>query len=124
MDVDERRILTEDEAFRLLAHLIATAELHTIEPPHYAGRRMVEGALPLVDALMRDARNDEAGQAWLRDFRQRTDAALAARRDDPDAFRRFLSAAPGELIHEIKRRRSLVPHNAETGEGSDNVGTT
>ena len=100
----EPRVLTEDEAFRLLAHLVATAELHTIEPPHYAGRRIVEGLLPLVDAMVRDG--DDASRAWLRDFRARADAALAARRDDPSAFEAFLHAAPGEIVGEVKRRRA------------------
>lgn len=100
----EPRVLTEDEAFRLLAHLVATAELHTIEPPHYAGRRIVEGLLPLIDAMIRDG--DDASRAWLRDLRQRADAALAARRDDPGAFEEFLHETPGEIVREVKRRRA------------------
>lgn len=102
--MSERRVLTEDEAFRLLAHLLATAELHTIEPPHYAGRRIVEGSLPLVDALIRDG--DAASGDWLRGFREQLAGALTARRDDPAAFEAFLAAAPGELVHELKRRRA------------------
>lgn len=100
----EQRVLTEDEAFRLLAHLIATAELHTIEPPHYAGRRMVEGALPLIDAMIRDG--DEGSREWLQRFRRQIDDALAARRADATAFESFLHDAPGEITREIKRRRA------------------
>jgi hypothetical protein len=99
----EPRVLTEDEAFRLLAHLIATAELHTIEPPHYAGRRIVEGALPLVDAMIRDG--DERSRNWLRQFRRQVDDALAARRTDATAFEAFLHEAPAEIVRELKRRR-------------------
>jgi hypothetical protein len=109
----ERRVLTEDEAFRLLAHLLATAELHTIEPPHYAGRRIAEGTLPLVDALIRDG--DEQSRAWLRHFRQQLDDALAARRTDAGAFEAFLHAVPGEITREIKRRRA----RAAAADGSD-----
>lgn len=98
----EPRVLTEDEAFRLLAHLIATAELHTIEPPHYAGRRMVEGALPLLDAMIRDG--DEQSRDWLRRFQQQVEGALAARRTDAGAFESFLHEAPGEIVRELKRR--------------------
>ena len=100
------RVLTEDEAFRLLAHFISTAELHTIEPPHYAGRRMVEGTLPLLDAMLRDG--DDASRAWLAGFKSRAEDALAARRTDADAFEAFLHTAPGEIVHEIKRRQSLT----------------
>ena len=100
----EPRVLTEDEAFRLLAHLIATAELHTIEPPHYAGRRMVEGTLPLLAALIRDG--DERSRDWLRGFQQQVEAALEARRTDAAAFESFLREAPGEIVRELKRRRA------------------
>ena len=102
MDQNERRILTEDEAYRLLAHFISTAELHTIEPPHYAGRRMVEGTVPLLDALIRDG--DPAGRAWLETFKADLQRAMAARRRDEDAYERFLHAAPGRIAQEIKRR--------------------
>ena len=111
----EQRVLTEDEAFRLVAHFIATAELHTIEPPHYAGRRMVEGTLPLIDAMIRDG--DEQSRAWLQRFREQIDAALAARRVDAGAFESFLHEAPGEITREIKRRRE---RGADEG-GNDDV---
>lgn len=100
----ERRVLTEDEAFRLLAHLIATAELHTVEPPHYAGRRMVEGTLPLIDAMIRDG--DELSRSWLERFREELDRALAMRSADVAAFEAFLGEAPGEIAREIRRRRA------------------
>lgn len=111
----EPRVLTEDEAFRLLAHLIATAELHMIEPPHYAGRRIVEGTLPLLDAMIRDG--DAQSRAWLQRFKQQIDDALAARRADGAAFEAFLDEAPGEITREIKRRRG----RSVTTEGSDDV---
>jgi|GEM_PF-4321285 len=99
----EQRVLTEDEAFRMLAHLLATAELHLVEPPHYAGRRIVEGTIPLLDAMIRDG--DDASREWLESFRQQLDAAMEARRADPEAFEAFLNAAPGQIAREIKRRR-------------------
>ena len=100
--MDERRVLTEDEAFRLLAHYISTAELHTIEPPHYAGRRMVEGTIPLLEAMIRDG--DDAGRAWLETFKADLQTAMAARRRDEAAYERFLHEAPGRIAREIKRR--------------------
>jgi hypothetical protein len=100
------RVLNEDDAFRLLAHLLATAELHTIEPPHYAGRRIVEGTLPLVEAMFQHG--DDRSRAWLQTFQQQLEAALAARRGDSGAFETFLLAAPGEIAREIKRRRALA----------------
>jgi hypothetical protein len=105
-----QRVLTEDEAFRLLAHLIATAELHTIEPPHYAGHRMVEATLPLLDAMIRDG--DEQSRQWLQGFKQQLEDALAARRSGT-TYEDFLHEAPGEITREIKRRRG--PAASEDG---------
>ncbi len=113
--VTEQRILTEDEAFRLLAHLVATAELHTIEPPHYAGHRMVEGALPLIDAMIRDG--DEQSRTWLQSFRHEMEKALAARRSDVNEFEAFLHEGPAEIIQEIKRRRATA--SGKDGRSSD-----
>ena len=114
--MSEPRVLTEDDALRLLAHLIATAELHTIEPPHYAGRRMVEGTLPLIEAMIRDG--DEQSRDWLRHFRQQLEDALAARRTDENAFEAFLHAAPGEIVREIKRRRARVAAEDGSDDGA------
>ncbi len=114
--MDERRILTEQEAFRLLAHYISTAELHTIEPPHYAGRRMVEGTIPLLEAMMRDG--DDESRQWLEHFKHDLQAAMAARRRDEAAYERWLHEAPGRITQEIKRRGLLASEPC----ASDEVG--
>ncbi len=111
-----QRVLTEDEAFRLLAHLMATAELHTIEPPSYIHRRVVEGLLPLIDAMVRDG--DEPSRAWLQGFRGQIEDALSARRSDPAAFEAFLRGAPGEITRELKRRRSRRAGKGDGGDGA------
>lgn len=115
--MSEQRVLTEDEAFRLLAHLLATAELHTIEPPHYAGRRIVEGTLPLLDAMIRDG--DAASRDWLQRFRQQLNEAIEARRGNAGAFDAFLSEAPGEITREIKRRRERITMMEENDDASE-----
>ena len=119
MDGD-RRVLTEDEAFRLVAHFIATAELHTIEPPHYAGRRMVEGTIQLIDAMIRDG--DETSRDWLTAFKRELELAMANRRSDENAYEAFLHAAPGNIAREIKRRRRASgidePTDANVGEAN------
>jgi hypothetical protein len=115
----EQRVLTEEEAFRLLAHLIATAELHTIEPPHYAVHRIVEGVIPLIEAMARDG--DEQSRSWLQGFRQQIDDALALRRTDRPAFEAAVQEMPGEIAREIKRRRARQASqtNQTSQKGSD-----
>lgn len=100
--MSERRVLTEDEAFRLLAHLVATADLHTIEPPTYADRRILEGVLPLIDAMIRDADPDK--RAWLETFKADLQHALATRRRDQQAYEAFLHEAPGRIARKIREQ--------------------
>jgi hypothetical protein len=100
--MSERRILTEDEAFRLLAHFVSTADLHTIEPPHYADRRILEGTLPLIDAMQRAANPDTC--AWLDAFKTDLQQALATRRRDQAAYEAFLHAAPGRIARRMREQ--------------------
>lgn len=102
--MSERRILTDDEAFGLLAHFCATAELHTIEAPHYADRRILEGLLPLLDAMQRDG--DPEGAAWLAAFKDDIQQALDVRRKDRPAYEAVLHELPGRIVTEMKRRQA------------------
>ncbi|HUG17266.1 MAG TPA: hypothetical protein VMM78_19830 [Thermomicrobiales bacterium] len=102
--MSERRVLTDDEAFELLAHFCATADLHTIEAPHYADRRILEGMLPLIDALLRDV--DPEGGAWLAAFKADIQQALEVRSRDRQAYEDVLHELPGRIVTEIKRRRA------------------
>jgi hypothetical protein len=102
--MSERRILTDDEAFGLLAHFCATADLHTIEAPHYADRRILEGLLPLIDAMQRDS--DPEGGAWLATLKSDIQQALEVRRQDRRAYEDVLHELPGRIVTEMKRRRA------------------
>lgn len=102
-DMTERRILAEDEALRLLAHFFATVDLHLVEGPFYADRRIIEGTLPLIDAMVRDG--DPVGRAWLETLRSDIQNALANRGRDQQAYEDQLHEVPGRIATEIKRRR-------------------
>ena len=102
--MSERRILTEDQALRLLAHFYATADLHVYESPHYADRRILEGTIPLLDAMIENAAVTDTG--WVRELKSDLERALASRRVDRDAYDEFLHNAPGRIASEIKRRQS------------------
>lgn len=63
---------------------------------------MVEGTIPILDAMMRDG--DADGRAWLEEFKSDLQVAMAARRRDENAYENFLHAAPRRIAKEIKRR--------------------
>jgi hypothetical protein len=102
--MSERRILTEDEALRLLAHFVATAELHIREAPYYADRRILEGMLPLIDAMIRDG--DPDGSAWLETLKSDIQQAVATRARNRSAYEDVLHQIPGRVAREIKRRHA------------------
>lgn len=104
-EMDERRILTEEEAFRLLTHLFATAELHTTEGGYYSDKRIVEGCLPLVDPMIQNGGPDSSD--WLEAFKSDTQEALANWTRDQDAYRDFLQRAVGRIVK--RRQERSVP---------------
>lgn len=107
--MDERRVLSEEDAYALLAHLLASAELHTIEPASYADRRFVEGARMLADAMAEASGN----QGWPAEMRDRIDGALAARRSDPDAYLKFVRTATGDVGRQLRQRAGEVANESE-----------
>jgi hypothetical protein len=102
--MNQRRILTEDEALKLLARFFAIAELHTGGDSYYTDRRVIEGALPLLDGIIRDG--DPADRTWLEAFKADIQQALTARGRDQRAYTDFLEHAPGRIAKEIRRRQS------------------
>lgn len=102
--MSERRTLTEREAFELLAHFVSTAELHATEGGFYTDKRILEGCLPLLDAMIRD--DDDSD--WLEEFRSDVDEATTARSANMSAYVEFLHSASGRIIQEMKRRQSEV----------------
>ena len=110
--MNERRVLSEDDAYALLAHLLAAAELHTIEPASYADRRFVEGAKMLIDALAEASGN----QGWPAEFRDRIDGALAARRSNPDAYLQFVQTATGDVGRQLRERAEQSADEAEAND--------
>jgi hypothetical protein len=101
--MSERRILTDDGAFSLLAHFCATADLHLSEGPFYADRRILEGTLPLIDAMIQGGA--PAGGAWLKALKSDLEQALAIRSQDRQAYEDFVHQLPGRIASEMKRQR-------------------
>ncbi len=102
MNPDEPVILTEDQAFDLLAFMLATAELNTTEPRGYATRRLIEASEQLAAAMA--SQSNSQSSKWLIEFRETLASALASRSADPDEFISFVRSITGEIAGELKRR--------------------
>lgn len=100
--MNERRILTEADVLRLLAHFFAIADLHKFEGPYYTDRRILEGMAPIIDAMIKETDPEEF--AWLSDFKDDLQEALSSRTSDESVYESFVHHAPGRVAREIKRR--------------------
>lgn len=104
--MSERCLVTEDDAFDLLAYLVTGAEIGVVEPAFYGPRRMLDGAARLAVAMAGQA--DEERRGWLTAFAAEANQAMALARRRPDEFEAFLHEAARSLAAELKRRAGLA----------------
>jgi hypothetical protein len=110
--LSEGRLLTEDDAYELLAYLITGAEIAVVEPAFYGPRRLLDGAARL--ALAMAGQTDEGQRAWLENFATDANEAMALARQRPEEFEAFLHEAARGIATELKRRI----HPEDDGAGS------
>ncbi|MDQ3413311.1 MAG: DUF6092 family protein [Chloroflexota bacterium] len=98
-------MLTEDDAYELLAFLIASADTALVEPAFYGPRRLLDAAQRLA-ASMSDHVAPEH-QAWLAEFVAAADQEKGWSRRDPARFQRFIASSAGGVAGELKQRAAL-----------------
>lgn len=91
-----------DQAYELLAHLVASAETCTREPRYYGSFRLLDGASRLIGYMLEDAPPEE--REWLQGYQERLDEAKLWMMSDRERYFRFLEEAAGPLAAELKRR--------------------
>ena len=100
-------IIIEDDAYELLAFLLASAELTAVEPGYYGTFRLLDGALRLMEAMLRSSRG--AQDAWLAGFHKRLDTETASASPslwstERERYLAVLRSASPEAASEMKRR--------------------
>ncbi len=96
------KLLTEDQAFKLLAFLVTSARLCVVEPENYGTFRLIDAASRLLGFLLE---NEEARD---RDFyahlqREIEDNKLLLLSDE-EAYAQFLGDAAREVARRMKTR--------------------
>jgi hypothetical protein len=102
----ERAVLAEDDAYELLAYLIAGAEIGLVEPAFYGPRRLLDAAARLAGAMAARV-GDDPGE-WLADFSGRAGQAMGLARRRPEELEAFLHQAAREIAAELMRRGSAA----------------
>lgn len=101
--VSSNRYLTEEQAYDLLAYLIASSETSLEEPAFYGPRRLLEAAERLSVAMLGDANDD----AWLRSFASEVETGMSLARKDPEAFASLIRKSSAGIAAELLRRADL-----------------
>ena len=115
----KRMVLSEDEAYELLAHLVASAEICTFEPYYYGTFRLIDAASRLMDSMLKNGSN--GSRHWLEDFKQEVDEKKVWMMWDREGYFEFLREATGKVAAELKRRKTLesMPVEPTGREGKD-----
>ena len=110
---DERTVLTEDEAFDLLAFLFSSAEICLVEPTYYGPFRLVDAASRLMGYMLEH--NPERSAEFLRRFKAEVDTKKVWMMWDREAYYDFLRAAPATVAAEMKRLEEESSRTAKAG---------
>jgi hypothetical protein len=110
----DRMVLTEDEAYELLAHLVASAEICTFEPCYYGSFRLIDTASRLMGHML--GRGDPERDGWLRDLREEIDRKKVWMMWDREGYFQFLGEVAGPLAARLAAGERQVPEpGAATG---------
>ncbi|HEX5500234.1 MAG TPA: DUF6092 family protein [Thermomicrobiales bacterium] len=99
--MSERLVLSEDEAFEMLAFLCSAAEISLHEPTYYGTFRLIDAASRLLGFMLE---RDPADAAFLRRFKDEIDLKKSWMMWDRDGYFAFLREAPAEIAAELRRR--------------------
>jgi hypothetical protein len=99
-----RTVVPEDEAYELLSHLVASAEICTFEPYYYGTFRLLDAASRLMASMLASGEDD----AWLREFKDRVDEKKLLMMHDRERYFSFLGEATREVAEAMKRRYARV----------------
>jgi len=111
---DGQFVLTEEQAFDILAFLFSSAEICLVEPTYYGTFRLVDAASRMMGHML--AHDPERSGEFLRRFKEEVDTKKVWMMWDREAYYDFLREAPAVVATEVKR---LEDEDASGPEASD-----
>jgi hypothetical protein len=100
--MSERTVVNEEQAYELLAHLVASAELCIKEPYYYGTFRLIDAASKLMGFMLEN--QPDGDRSWLESFKQEVDAKKEWMMWDREGYFEFLRGATGSVAGELKHR--------------------
>ena len=102
-----RMVLTEDQAFDLLAFLFSAAEICLVEPTYYGTFRLVDAASRLMGHMLEH--ESIQSEEFLRRFKAEVDTKKTWMMWDREAYFDFLRSAPAVVAAELRRLEGDEP---------------
>src|SRR6266849_10617787 len=100
----DKLVVSEDEAYELLAHLVSSAEICTFEPYHYGTFRLLDAASRLMESMLRHESN--GNREWLEAFKREVDEKKVWMMWDREGYFQFLREAGGKVGQTLKERQA------------------
>ena len=100
-------VLTEDQAFDLLAFLVSSAEICLVEPTYYGTFRLVDAASRLMGYMLEH--DPERSREFLERFKEDVDTKKVWMMWDRESYYDFLRDAPAVVAAEVRRREETAP---------------
>ncbi|MFQ5796814.1 MAG: DUF6092 family protein [Candidatus Bipolaricaulia bacterium] len=101
-DSNNHLVVSEEDAFNLIAHLVASAEISVFEPELYGPFRLLDAASILIGAMLKNDPGES--KKFLRELKQEIDDKKGWLMWDRDGFRQLLPDVAGKVAGELKRR--------------------
>lgn len=98
----KRKVLTEDQAFGLLAFLMMSARLCVDEPENYGTFRLIDAASRLLGALLDNG--EVSDREFYGELKEEIDNKKLLLVTDEEAYARFLSDAARKVARQMKTR--------------------
>jgi hypothetical protein len=107
-------VLTEEQAFDLLAFLFSSAEICLVEPTYYGTFRLIDAASRLMGFMLEH--EPERSAEFVRRFKEEVDTRKVWMMWDREAYYDFLRGAPAVVAAEVKRLEAERQPSAEASQ--------
>ena len=97
-------VLTEEQAFRLIAYLTSSAEISLHEPTYYGSLRLIDAASRLIGFMLEH--DLPTAEPFLRELKAELDTKKVWSMWDREAYYDFVREVPAEVAAEMMRRES------------------
>jgi hypothetical protein len=95
-------VLTEEQAFRLIAYLTSSAEISLHEPTYYGSLRLIDAASRLIGFMLEH--DLPTAEPYLRELKAELDTKKVWSMWDREAFYDFVREVPADVAAEMMRR--------------------